>query len=240
MAAAAVIALGLNLYAASALSSVDSVVRDTAWAVGRIRGQMELSGGHAYMGLSSIIAIKHGNVKDKRRWSNIDCDDFTIEPQDDEIVRRVRDVHRCQRCKKRVNGMATTVIISAVTTLGTIRFALMRATPESDARFWKGLGVVLGCLAFATAVEPLIAFRRHCTKSTTDGIKMRNGPGFIALSIAVCIKGLSVLMHLSLRVPDLDDDDDDDDDDDAGDKTVPGDDATAGDVKAPPRDDEEA
>ena len=67
---------------------------------------------------------------------------------------------------------------------------------------------------------------------------MRNGPGFIALSIAVCIKGLSVLMHLSLRVPDLDDDDDDDDD--AGDKTVPGDDATAGDVKAPPRDDEEA
>ena len=32
---------------------------------------------------------------------------------------------------------------------------------------------------------------------------MRNGPGFICLSIAVCIKGLSVLMHLWLRVPDV-------------------------------------
>ena len=37
---------------------------------------------------------------------------------------------------------------------------------------------------------------------------MRNGPGFICLSIAVCIKGLSVLMHLWLRVPDVADDDD--------------------------------
>ena len=33
---------------------------------------------------------------------------------------------------------------------------------------------------------------------------MRNGPGFICLSIAVCLKGLSVLMHLWLRVPDVD------------------------------------
>ena len=32
---------------------------------------------------------------------------------------------------------------------------------------------------------------------------MRNGSGFICLSIAVCIKGLSVLMHLWLRVPDV-------------------------------------
>jgi hypothetical protein len=38
---------------------------------------------------------------------------------------------------------------------------------------------------------------------------MRNGPGFICLSIAVCIKGLSVLMHLWLRAPDVDDADDD-------------------------------
>ena len=35
---------------------------------------------------------------------------------------------------------------------------------------------------------------------------MRNGPGFICLSVAVCLKGLSVLMHLWLRVPDADDD----------------------------------
>ena len=32
---------------------------------------------------------------------------------------------------------------------------------------------------------------------------MRNGPGFICLSVAVCLKGLSVLMHLWLRVPDV-------------------------------------
>ena len=37
---------------------------------------------------------------------------------------------------------------------------------------------------------------------------MRNGPGFICLSVAVCLKGLCVLMHLWLRVPDVSDDDD--------------------------------
>ena len=52
------------------------------------------------------------------------------------------------------------------------------------------------------------AIREHCTRSTTEGIHMRNGPGFICLSIAVCLKGLSVLMHLWLRVPDVADDDD--------------------------------
>ena len=93
-------------------------------------------------------------------------------------------------------------------TLGTIRFSLKRATPESDARFWKFLGVAVGCISFGTAIEPLLSFRKHCTRSTTEGIHMRNGPGFICLSIAVCIKGLSVLMHLWLRVPDVSDDDD--------------------------------
>ena len=34
-AAAGVVALALNTYAACALSSVDSVIKDTAWAVGR-------------------------------------------------------------------------------------------------------------------------------------------------------------------------------------------------------------
>ena len=64
------------------------------------------------------------------------------------------------------------------------------------------------CRAFGTAIQPLLAFRQHCTRSATDGIHMRNGPGFICLSIAVCLKGLSVLMHLWLRVPDVPDDDD--------------------------------
>ena len=39
---------------------------------------------------------------------------------------------------------------------------------------------------------------------------MRNGPGFICLSVAVCLKGLSVLMHLWLRVPDVAEESEDD------------------------------
>ena len=58
-----------------------------------------------------------------------------------------------------------------------------------------------------TPDEELVAFRQHCTRSATEGIHMRNGPGFICLSVAVCLKGLSVLMHLWLRVPDVSDDD---------------------------------
>ena len=90
----------------------------------------------------------------------------------------------------------------------TIRFSLRRATVEGDARFWKFLGIAVGCISFGTAIGPLLAFRQHCTRSTTEGIHMRNGPGFICLSVAVCLKGLSVLMHLWLRVPDVSDDDD--------------------------------
>ena len=55
---------------------------------------------------------------------------------------------------------------------------------------------------------------------------MRNGPGFICLSIAVCLKGLSVLMHLWLRVPDVDEESE------AGDDKAP--------AQAAQRDDEEA
>ena len=164
---------------------------------------MEYAGGHAYMGLSAVVAYHGGTAKEKRKWSNIHCDDFTLTPDDDTLERRGRDVRRCRRCKRRVRGMATTVIVSAVTTLGTMRFSLRRATVEGDARFWKFLGIAVGCISFGTAIGPLLAFRQHCTRSATEGIHMRNGPGFICLSVAVCLKGLSVLMHLWLRVPDV-------------------------------------
>ena len=84
---------------------------------------------------------------------------------------------------------------------------LISTQAESDARFWKFLGIAVGCISFGTAIGPLLSFRQHCTRSTTEGIHMRNGPGFICLSIAVCLKGLSVLMHLWLRAPDVSDDD---------------------------------
>ena len=97
---------------------------------------------------------------------------------------------------------------------------------ESDARFWKFLGIAVGCISFGTAIGPLLSFRQHCTRSTTEGIHMRNGPGFICLSIAVCLKGLSVLMHLWLRVPDVSDDGDKAPRDDEESKTHDGEEAT--------------
>ena len=212
-----VVALALNIYAACALSSVDSVIKNTAWAVGRIRGPVHGhvgTGRHAYFGLSAVVAFHHTgpgttSSAEEVKWSHIDCEEFTVPRDDDaDLERRSSDVRRCRRCKRRVRGMATTVIVSAVTTLGTIRFSLRRATVEGDARFWKFLGVAVGCISFGTAIGPLLAFRQHCTRSATEGIHMRNGPGFICLSVAVCLKGLSVLMHLWLRVPDVADDDD--------------------------------
>ena len=68
--------------------------------------------------------------------------------------------------------------------------------------------VALGFAGLGVVALALMAFRQHCTRSATEGIHMRNGPGFICLSVAVCLKGLSVLMHLWLRVPDVSDDDD--------------------------------
>ena len=193
------------------------MIKNTAWAVGRIRGPVHGhvgTGRHAYFGLSAVVAFRHTgpgatSSAEEVKWSHIDCEEFTVPRDDDaDLERRSRDVSRCKRCKRRVRGMATTVIVSAVTTLGTIRFSLRRATVEGDARFWKFLGIAVGCISFGTAIGPLLAFRQHCTRSATEGIHMRNGPGFICLSVAVCLKGLSVLMHLWLRVPDVADDDD--------------------------------
>ena len=46
------------------------------------------------MGLSAVVAYHGGNVKEKRKWSNIHCDDFTLTPDDDPLERRGRDVRR--------------------------------------------------------------------------------------------------------------------------------------------------
>ena len=121
-----------------------------------------------------------------------------------------------------------------MTTVGTIRFSLRRATPESDARFWKFLGIAVGCISFGTAIGPLLAFRQHCTRSATEGIHMRNGPGFICLSVAVCLKGLSVLMHLWLRVPDVAEESE------TGDDKAPRDDEAPDEEESKSRDEEES
>jgi hypothetical protein len=63
---------------------------------------------------------------------------------------------------------------------------------------------------------------------------MRNGPGFICLSIAVCIKGLSVLMHLWLRVPDVAEESE------TGDDKAPRDDKAPDEEESKSRDEEES
>ena len=80
------------------------------------------------------------------------------------------------------------------------------------------MGVVTGLLAFSTALSALLEFRNHCAigvkvnstpvedalvgaSVSTSAIRMNNGPGFIAISVATFLKGMSVLGHLALRAP---------------------------------------
>ena len=196
--ASAVAALCLNGFACLAMSDAAGVVRASAWAVGRARGR---ASGTAYLGLTSTVAYHGGDRIYDERWASIDCDDYGVPPDDDARVKPRDDVRKCERCKRRVNSMRQTVVVSLITTFGTIRFASKRIRADADRNFFKFLGIGLGCVAFATAISALVPFRRHCTMSSTDTLRMRNGPGFICMSIAVCLKGASVVCHLVLRAP---------------------------------------
>ena len=97
--------------------------------------------------------------------------------------------------------MATTVIVSAIATLGTLRYAHRRANPETDRNFFKAMGIVVGLIAFSTALGPMLAFQKHCTRSNTDMLKMRAGPSYICMGFAVFLKSTTVVAHLALRAP---------------------------------------
>ena len=63
------------------------------------------------------------------------------------------------------------------------------------------LGIVVGLIAFSTALGPMLAFQKHCTRSNTDMLKMRAGPSYICMGFAVFLKATTVVAHLALRAP---------------------------------------
>ena len=56
-------------------------------------------------------------------------------------------------------------------------------------------------IAFSTALGPMLAFQKHCTRSNTDMLKMRAGPSYICMGFAVFLKATTVVAHLALRAP---------------------------------------
>ena len=194
---AAGLALCLNVFACLAMSTAGGVIRASAWAVGRARR----GPGTAYFGLTSAVAYHDDKIIYEESWAHVECSEYALPPDDDAREKPRDDVRKCRNCRRRVEGMKSTVIVSMITTLGTARFAMKRMSPENDRSLFKALGMILGIVAFSTALSPLIAFRADCTTSSTDTLKhMRNGPGFICMAIAVCLKGSSVFAHLALRV----------------------------------------
>ena len=87
------------------------------------------------------------------------------------------DIDRCKSCKSDIGQIVTTVIVSAITTLGTLRYAHRRASPETDRNFFKAMGIIVGLIAFSTALGPMLAFRKHCTRSHTSALNMQDGWG---------------------------------------------------------------
>ena len=67
------------------------MIKNTAWAVGRIRGPVHGhvgTGRHAYFGLSAVVAFRHTgpgatSSAEEVKWSHIDCEEFTV-PRDDD------------------------------------------------------------------------------------------------------------------------------------------------------------
>ena len=149
------------------------------------------------MGLSAIVAVKGGNVKEKVKWRHADCDEF---PRHYSRRRHSRETQprrpAMQAVRRRVRGMATTVIVSAFTTE---RHApLLRNAPPWSAT--RGSG---SSSASPSAPPTLLRGRqrrRACrsvsrrTRSTTDASICGTGPDS-GLSIAVCISGWAELMH---------------------------------------------
>jgi hypothetical protein len=60
---------------------------------------------------------------------------------------------------------------------------------------------LVNMVAFSTALGPMLAFQKHCTRSNTDMLKMRAGPSYICMGFAVFLKATTVVAHLALRAP---------------------------------------
>ena len=199
VAVAGVLALLLNVYALFSLSADAKVVRPTAWAVGDVRAGFR--GDTAYFGLTTAVGFDGGHKVFEDHWARVDCHKYAIAPNQPNRTKPHGDVDRCKRCKSDVGQMATTVIVSAGMTLGTLRYAHRRANPETDRNFFKAMGIIVGLVAFSTALGPMLAFQKHCTRSNTDMLKMRAGPSYICMGFAVFLKATTVVAHLALRAP---------------------------------------
>ena len=70
-----------------------------------------------------------------------------------------------------------------------------------DRNFFKAMGIIIGLVAFSTALGPMLAFQKHCTRSNPDMLKMRAGPSYICMGFAVFLKATTVVAHLALRAP---------------------------------------
>jgi len=197
VAVAGVLALLLNVYALFSLSTDAKVIKPTAWAVGNTRAGFPT--GTAYFGLTTAVGFHGGDKIFEDHWAHVDCHAYSLTPNRANQTKPHGDVDRCKRCKSDVGQMATTVIVSAIATLGTLRYAHRRANPETDRNFFKAMGIVVGLIAFSTALGPMLAFQKHCTRSNTDMLKMRAGPSYICMGFAVFLKSTTVVAHLALR-----------------------------------------
>ena len=153
------------------------------------------------LGLTTAVGFDGGHKVFEDHWARVDCHKYAIAPNQPNRTKPHGDVDRCKRCKSDVGQMATTVIVSAGMTLGTLRYAHRRANPETDRNFFKAMGIVVGLVALSTALGPMLAFQKHCTRSNTDMLKMRAGPSYICMGFAVFLKATTVVAHLALRAP---------------------------------------
>ena len=175
VAVAAVLALLLNVYALFALSTDAKVIKVTAWAVGDTRAGFP--SGTAYFGLTTAVAFDNNDKMYEKHWSRVDCHAHALPPNRPNTTKSHGDIDRCKSCKSDIGQIVTTVIVSAITTLGTLRYAHRRASPETDRNFFKAMGIIVGLIAFSTALGPMLAFRKHCTRSHTSALNMQDGWG---------------------------------------------------------------
>jgi len=200
VAVTALLGLLFNVYALFALSTHAKIIRATAWGIGATRKGFS-NDGTVYLGLNAVVGYNNGDEIYHKRWSRVDCNKYTVAARSANVTKTRSDIKRCKDCKSELGGWSTTVFVSAIASLVTLRYALKRSTAENDRNCYKAMGIIVGCIAFATALGPMLAFWKTCLRARTSEFKMRDGPGYICMVIACVMKSASIVAHLALRAP---------------------------------------
>lgn len=202
VAVTALLGLLFNVYALFALSTHAKIIRAAAWGIGNTRKGFA-DDATLYYGLNAMVAYNNGENVYHKRWSRIDCHDYSVRARSANMTKtKTRsDIQRCKNCKSELRGWSTTVTVSAIASLVTLRYALKRSVAEMDRNCYKAMGIIVGCIAFATALGPMLAFRKTCLRARTSEFKMQDGPGYICMVIACVMKSASIVAHLALRAP---------------------------------------